>query len=229
MPGNEPEKATEENVKTWWRAATNNKDEWLLIDLEKVYDIHAVQVNFADDTIDIPCPGEVQKGSQPRYIEHADTITRYKLEASEDGENWFVIADKSDAETDLTHDFLVCEEGYKARYFRLSEMEVPYGQNPCISGLRIFGFGKGDLPKVPEFSAKRFGDLDMDVCIKEQENTVGYNVLFGSSPEKLYHSYMLFDAGEKRIGALVKGREYYVRVDAFNEVGITEGTVVKPG
>lgn len=31
----------------------------------------------------------------------------------------------------------------------------------------------------------------------------------------------------KRIGALVKGQEYYVRVDAFNENGITEGKVEK--
>jgi hypothetical protein len=38
---------------------------------------------------------------------------------------------------------------------------------------------------------------------------------------------MVFAAGEKRVGALVKGREYYVRVDAFNENGITAGKCVK--
>lgn len=32
---------------------------------------------------------------------------------------------------------------------------------------------------------------------------------------------------EQRIGALVGGKKYYVRVDAFNENGITEGNVVK--
>jgi hypothetical protein len=38
------------------------------------------------------------------------------------------------------------------------------------------------------------------------------------------------DAAEKgyeRVGALVKGRNYYIRVDAFNECGITKGQVVK--
>ena len=30
---------------------------------------------------------------------------------------------------------------------------------------------------------------------------------------------------EQRIGALIKGRDYWVRVDAFNEAGITEGNV----
>lgn len=32
---------------------------------------------------------------------------------------------------------------------------------------------------------------------------------------------------ECTIGALVKGKEYYVRVDAFNENGITEGNCVR--
>jgi hypothetical protein len=38
---------------------------------------------------------------------------------------------------------------------------------------------------------------------------------------------MVVAADTKRVGALIKGREYYVRVDAFNEVGITEGTCIK--
>lgn len=55
---------------------------------------------------------------------------------------------------------------------------------------------------------------------------VGYNILWGHAPDKLYHSYMIFGTTQ-RIGALVKGQEYYVRVDAFNENGITEGSVRK--
>jgi hypothetical protein len=38
---------------------------------------------------------------------------------------------------------------------------------------------------------------------------------------------MVFQAGEKRVGALIKGRDYFVRVDAFNESGITEGTCIQ--
>ena len=38
---------------------------------------------------------------------------------------------------------------------------------------------------------------------------------------------MVFAPGPRRIGALIKGREYYVRVDAFNENGITEGVCIK--
>ena len=227
VPGHEPEKATEENVQTWWRAASNSRDEWLCVDLGSVLDVHAVQINFADDRIDIPCPGEIRPGSQARYIEEQDYATQWKLEGSTDGESWFVIEDKSDAETDLSHDLIVSEEGFLARYLRLSNMAVPYGQNPCISGLRVFGLGDGEKPETPVFTAARMGDLDMLVQIKEQPDALGYNILFGSSPEKLYHSDMVFASGSYRIGALIKGRDYYVRVDAFNENGITQGNCIQ--
>ena len=227
VPKHEPEKATEENVQTWWRAASNSRDEWLCVDLGKIFDIHAVQVNFADDKLDIRCPGEIRPGSQARYIEEQDYATQWKLEGSSDGERWFMIEDKSDAQTDLSHDLIVREHGFAARYLRLSDMAVPYGQNPCVSGLRVFGLGDGEKPAAPAFTAARTGDLDMTVMISEKPDALGFNILFGASPEKLYHSYMVFAAGSHRIGALIKGREYYVRVDAFNEKGFTEGACIK--
>ena len=227
VPGNEPEKATEENVRTWWRAASNSREEWLCLDLGKPFAVHAVQVNFADDMLNIACPGEIRPGSQARYIEEAEQVTRWKLEASLDGVDWFTVEDKSQADTDLSHDLIVREEGFEARFLRIGNMSVPYEQAPCISGLRVFGLGEGEKPAVPRFTAKRQGDLDMLVKIEPQDETLGYNVLFGSSPEKLYHSYMVFSTEELRVGALIKDRDYYVRVDAFNENGITEGKVTK--
>ena len=47
-------------------------------------------------------------------------------------------------------------------------------------------------------------------------------IRYGISQDKLYHSYLAYDT-KKRIGALVDGESYYVRVDTFNENGITEG------
>ncbi|MBR2671070.1 MAG: family 43 glycosylhydrolase [Oscillospiraceae bacterium] len=221
-----PENATEENVRMFWKAAGAGKDEWLKVDLGKVFDVHAVQINFADIGLDIPVPGEIRPGSQARYIEEADTVTRWKLTGSVDGETWKVIEDKTCAVTDLSHDLVVIEDGIQLRYLMLSEIELPYGQAPCVSGLRVFGKGDGNAPETPSFSAVRTGDIDMEVSIEPQEDTVGYNILFGSSPDKLYHSYMIFGSGKKRVGALIKGREYYVRVDAFNENGITEGKCI---
>ena len=223
--GHEPERATEEDVRTWWRAATNNRTEWLQVDLGAIYDVHAIQVNFADDGISVPCPVPMTEG-QARYIEERDLQTQWLLEGSADGESWFVIEDKSDARTDLSHDLVLREDGFKARLIRLTNIAVPYAQSPCVSGLRVFGKGHSAKPEIPSFVAVRTGELDMAVTVRGQENTLGYNILFGSAPDKLYHSYMVFSAGEKRIGALVKGCLYFVRVDAFNESGITEGRCI---
>ncbi len=66
--------------------------------------------------------------------------------------------------------------------------------------------------------------LDLTVSW-EQDSAVGHNVLWGYSPEKLYHSYMVIDQNEVKIGALIRDEPVYIRVDAFNEVGITEGEV----
>ena len=225
-PGHEPENAAEENVRTWWQAATNRRSEWLTVDLGQPMAVHAVQVNFADDSMDVPCPGPIRPGSQARYIDEGVRHTQWKLTGSLDGEAWFVVEDKSAAQTDLSHDLIVRAEGFCARYLRLSDMAVPFGQRPCVSGLRVFGRRDGEKPPRPAFTATRQGELDMLADIRPQPDTLGFNILFGSAPDKLYHSCMTFTPGKIRVGALIRGRAYCVRVDAFNESGITCGTCV---
>ena len=223
--GKEPGKAADENIRTWWRAASNEPGQWLLMDLGEACDVHAIQVNFADDKIEIPVPGEIRGTTQARYIEEADQVTRWILEGSLDGKEYFVLEDKSEAHTNLPHDLIVKEEGVKLRFLKLTVVEIPYHQNPCISGLRVFGIGQGNKPNTPVFQATRVSDIDMEVTI-EDTGAVGYNILWGHAPEKMYHSYMVFGL-KKCIGALVKGEQYYIRVDAFNESGITEGQTIK--
>ena len=223
--GKAPDLIANEDCRDWWRAAGNKPGEWVQMDLGSVMDVRAVQINFADDKIEIPCPGEIVGTTQARYIDGTDHLTRYILEGSVDGENYFVIEDKSEVNTDLTHDFLVREDGFSARYLKLTVLATAYDQPACISGMRVFGIGGGQAPEMPEFTAVRTEEREMQVEIKG-ENAVGYNILWGSSPEKLYHSWMTFGNSQK-IPALVTGREYYVRVDAFNENGITEGKIVK--
>lgn len=237
--GRESGYAVDEDATTWWRAATEKCGEWLSVDLEQVQDVRAVQINFADDGIDIPVPGEMKgTDTQPRYIEEKDYVTRWKLEGSMDGTDYFVIEDKSQADTDLPHDFIVREEGIRVRFIKLTIYEIPYRQKPCISGLRVFGIGIGEKPGVPEFTASRSED-ELDLYVKIQgTNAVGYNILWGHREDKLYHSYEVYrraedirenasETLEKRIGALVRGQTCYVRVDAFNENGITKGMVKK--
>lgn len=223
--GKEPDLIANEDCRNWWRAAGNKPGEWVQMDLGSVMDVRAIQINFADDKIEIPCPGEIVGTTQARYIDGADHLTRYILEGSLDGQNYFVIEDKSETNTDLTHDFLVREDGISVQYLKLTVLATAYDQPACISGMRVFGIGGGQTPEIPGFTAVRTEEREMQIEIRG-ENAVGYNILWGASPEKLYHSWMTFGNSQK-IPALVKGRDYYVRVDAFNENGITEGNTVR--
>lgn len=150
-----------------------------------------------------------------------------------------MIEDKSKVDTDLPHDLVVREEGLQVRYLRLTIVEIPYHVEPCISGFRVFGKGAGDKPVSPKYHAVKSEDgLDLLVSIGETADAIGYNILWGHEERKLYHSYQIYrnpesvqkaveQQIEKRIGALVKEQECFVRVDSYNENGITHGTVKK--
>lgn len=225
--GKEPEKAAQENVRTWWRAATNEPGQWLKMDLGKEQDVRAIQINFADDKLDIPVPGEICTDvDMPRYIAPELEPTCWLLEGSIDGENWETLSDKTDTSTCLPHDLVVLEEGAQVRYIKLTVIAVPYNQPACISGLRVFGNSEGEKPSKAEYTVERLNGEEMFVKASAR-GSVGYNILWGHSPEKLYHSWIVYGDCEQKISALVKGREYYVRVDAFNECGITAGDPVK--
>lgn len=220
---NPPSNAVDENSRTWWQASSSKQGEWICIDLQGSHTVHAVQINFSDDKLSAPVPGDFDKSG--RYIEERSLRTRWILEGSTDGTSWVILKDKSDAETDLPHDFIVFNEGLNIRFIKLTIVEVPYDQNPCISGLRVFGIGNGQAPAASSFNVKRISDLDMIVTINEDDAT-GHTILWGTSPDKLYHSCITY-GNEQKIGALIKNKSYYVRVDSFNENGITEGSAIK--
>ena len=228
VEGKEPDKAVDENVRTWWRAADSQSGQWLEVDLGNMYDVHAIQVNFADDALKAELPERAaMEGSlhQERWIDEVPQKTCWKLEGSSDGKSYFMIEDKCDADTDLPHDLVVREKGVKMRFIRLTVIGLPYEQTACVSGLRVFGLGGGSLPeRAKKVTVKRNGDLD--IVVSWQGNAVGYVVEWGYRPDKLYHSWQVF--GDKvHIGGLVKGQDVYIRVDSFNENGITEGEIIR--
>lgn len=224
--GTGAEKVTNENAMDWWRAETEH-NEWCCVDLGEAMDVRAVQLNFADEGIDAQIPEDAERlvAHEIRYIDLEKRITRWTLEGSADGEHWGMIRDKSRADTNLGSDFIMPEGGVKVRFLKLTVLEVPFDQQVAVSGLRVFGKGNGKAPDASHgVKAERLGDLNMLVSWDE-DGAVGHNILWGYAPDKLYHSYMVLGAKEKNIGALMKGEPVYVRVDAFNENGITEGEV----
>ena len=144
------------------------------------------------------------------------------------GSEWCALADKSEAETDLSHDFLVLRGGPQDPLSALSNIRVAYEQIPCVSGLRVFGLDEGEKPSVPKLTAVRTGTLDME-C--HDRGPAGYrgiqHPLWSAARRNCITATWSSRAKTQRVGALVKDREYYVRVDAFNEQGITEGICSK--
>lgn len=119
---------TDEDVRTVWKAVSNAPGEWVQVDLGRQYDVRAIQINFGDDGLMPPMPeGAELRGAlnQERWIDETPQPTRWLLEGSLDGEIYFSIEDKSQADTDLPHDLIVREDGLKARFLRLTVIALP--------------------------------------------------------------------------------------------------------
>ena len=223
--GTGAEKVTNECARDWWRAESGS-GEWCEVDLGRVQDVYAVQINLADEgiTAQIPEGVDTLQAQEVRYIDEEPRRSRWLLEGSSDGEHYRILADRRGSEIDLPCDLVLMEDGAALRYLRLTVDELPFGQPVAVSGLRVFGIGKVPMPAPARARAERRGELDMLVTWEEDE-AVGHNILWGFAPDKLYHSYMVFGKNQQNIGALMRGESVYVRVDAFNEAGVTEGEI----
>ena len=103
---------------------------------------------------------------------------------------------------------------------------LPYGQTLRISGLRVFGNGEGARPAQANAKAVRVDALDGKISWQHIENAQGCNVRYGIAPDKLYQSWLVYDADEVTLSTLMAGQTYYVCVDSFNENDITTGKVL---
>ena len=95
--------------------------------------------------------------------------------------------------------------------------------------MRIFGTREGNTPaEVNEFTVAR-NEADTRKAIVEwpaDDRATGYVVNYGTSPQKLYTSIMVYDSGSVMLTGLNRDVKYYFTVDAFNESGITRGMTV---
>ena len=233
LEGHGTELAMNENVQNWW-CAKGSAGEWYEMDLGDIYNVHAIQINFAEESLSAlkegaDNGGETVKYIEWRYIDCSSAVkTRYLLEGSADGETWFVLEDKQEADTDLSHDYLHIEGGKKLRYVKITASQLPYDEKFALSGLRVFGEGHAELP-APIREVETVKEDNLTVCVKWKavEGATGYSVRFGIAPDKLYLSYQIYEDTEVLITALNEGQACYVRVDSFNESGITDGTVIQ--
>ena len=209
---NDARNINDEEIRTWWSAATGGNNEWFTMDLGEQSEVYAVQINFADE------------GS--RITGRRDSVWyRYTIEHSSDGTNWNMLADKSQSTDDLPHDYFQTEGPVKTRFFRVKNVYTPSG-NFSVSDFRVFG--KSDRRKpavVNSLVATRDADRrTVHLSWTPVEGATGYNIRYGSRKNKLYLNYMVYGKNELSIHSLDAEQEYFFTIDAFNEGGIAKGT-----
>lgn len=211
--------AVDENIKTYWSAATANPGEWIQSDLGAVSTVNAIQINYADQDVSFP------KGMDTVFLgKTIGLFHQYKLYASVDGRKWNMIVDKSANRKDVPHDYVELATPVRARYIRLENMHMPTGKF-AISGLRVFGKGFGAVPpQVKTFVVLRTEKDKRSAWIKWSpvDNAYAYNIYMGTAPDKLYNNIMLYNVNEYYYKGMDMQKTYYFTIEAINENGVSK-------
>jgi hypothetical protein len=205
---------TDENPRTFWLAASKHSGEHLTVDLDHPCEIRAVQVNFTDYHSGLFGSG-------------TNVYTQFLLRHSLDGKTWTMMADLSDERRDRPNAYVELATPVRARYVQYEHVHVG-STNLAISDIRVFGFGEGDPPSTPaRLQARRDTDArNAFITWEEVPGVVGYNVLWGIQPDKLYQTYQVFaDQGTAlELRALNVGQKYSFAIEAFNERGVSKAS-----
>ncbi len=218
LPGFEPEKAADENVRTWWSAESGNAGEHFVMNFGKKVQINSVQINFAEQDINPEAPKETDY--------HA-----YKLYTSNDGHTWKLLADKSGNKTAVPHEYLELSGPVEASYMKVENVHTPKEGKFALLDLRVFGSGYSDKPgQVKELSVERNQEDERYASLawNKVSGADGYLVRFGYQPDFLNQCIQVKgnETTELLLHILTKGVKYYYRVDTYNDSGITEGNVI---
>ena len=206
---------TDEDRQSFWVARENRPGELLTVDLGRAHDVKAVQVNYVDYQSDV-YPGDPARDSA--------VYTQFRLQHSLDGRRWQPLADLTGERRDRPNAYVELPAPVRTRYVRYEHVYVG-ARNLAIGDLRVFGNGAGKAPATPRsLAARRDRDArDAHVSWAPVRGAVGYNVLWGIAPGKLYQTYQVFaDRGTAlELRALTVGQGYWVAVEAFDENGVS--------
>lgn len=204
-----PNYAVDEDIRTYWSAASGTKGEWLECDLGAVCTIQALQVNYADQDAEL-------------MGKHAGLFHRYIVSSSMDGKRWVTVADKSKNTKDVPHDYVELHRPIRGRYLKIENLHVPTGRF-ALSGFRVFGKGSGSVPDtVKHFVVLRGESERRNAWLKWQhvDDATGYTISVGVDPQKLYNSITVYGRNEYYFKAMDVGTIYYFQIEAFNRNGI---------
>ena len=203
---------SDENPRTFWVAGANRAGETLTMDLGAPRELRAVQVNYADYRQDL-------------FATDSTVYTQFRLHASLDGRAWTTVADLSTAERrDRPNAYVELEAPVRARWVRWEHLYTA-GPHLAVSDLRVFGNAPGGPPATPRgLAARRDRDpRNAFVTWRPVRGAVGYNVLWGIAPDKLYQAYQVWaDAPTTlELRALNVGQPYWFAIESFDERGVS--------
>jgi hypothetical protein len=135
------------------------------------------------------------------------------------------MADLTGERRDRPNAYIELPGAVRARYVRYEHGHVA-SANLAIGDIRVFGNEDGRAPATPAgFAVRRDADgRNAFVSWKSVRGAVGYNILWGIGPKKLYQTYQVF-ADRRRpleIRALTVGQEYWFAIEAFDERGVSK-------
>ncbi|MDD6209536.1 MAG: discoidin domain-containing protein [Bacteroidales bacterium] len=200
--------ASDENMRTYWSAESNNPGEWLIQDLGKEMEVRAIQVNYYD-----------HKAFQ--HNKAMDIYHQYRIYHSINGTDWELVVDKSDNDTDIPHDYVELQKPLYTRYLKIENIHMPTGLF-AISDFRVFGNAKGKAPDaVNGFKVNRSKTDPRDGIISWNKvpDAYGYNIYFGVEPDKLYSCITVYDDTSYDFRGMDIGTDYYFAIEALNENG----------
>lgn len=135
-----------------------------------------------------------------------------------------MMADLTGEKRDRPNAYLELPRPVQARYIRYEHVYVA-SPNLAIGDIRVFGNGDGAPPATPSgLTVRRGADArNAVVTWRPVKGAVGYNVLWGIDPVKLYQTYQVFaDRGQSQeIRALTIGQAYWFAIETFDENGVS--------
>lgn len=201
---------TDEDIRTYWAAASGEAGEYAILDLGAVRSLSAVQLNFAEHATGL---FGRQEGRYHRYL----------IEASDDMKSWRPVADRSQAQDDNVHQYIVFDDVLESRYLKVTNVEVPDGHF-AISGFRAFGERATKLPAIVTGLEVSRDSLDRRKAVlnwSRSERAEGYQIRYGVSPDQLYQSYQVYSDTMLTIRSLNANLSYYFSIEAFNSAKLT--------
>lgn len=215
LPGKDPALATDENIRTYWSAATANEGEYLAMDLGYRCKVYALQINYADEDAHL-------------YDKQSGIYHQYQILHSLDGQNWHMLVDKSKNDADVPHDYIELTKPVKTRYLKIVNIHMAAGKF-ALAGFRVFGKGPGKKPRpVQGFRAERQPDTrEVAFSWLPSAGAYAYQIYYGIQPDKLYNCILVHDADSYLFKGLDRDTPYYFAIEALGEGGVSGRRVGK--